>query len=213
MTMKFRNGIAEPTRRDLLLISTVATGVAGAFAATVPLISQMNPDASAVASGGPIDIGLGEVEPGSQIVVMWQKKPVFVTFRTNKILASLQDNALVAQLADPDSLNFQQPAYAKNWHRSLTPEIGVYVGVCTHLGCIPQFHPSADSDDLPEDWRGGYFCACHGSKYDLAGRVFSDVPAPFNLPVPPHRFVNDTTIRIGENPKGAHFDFGSILQL
>jgi ubiquinol-cytochrome c reductase iron-sulfur subunit len=203
----------EPTRRDLLFMTTAATGVVGVAATLVPVIDQMNPDASTIAAGGPIDLDLGEVEPGAQIVLRWRSSPIFVLFRTPEMLEVLQDPRLVKELADPHSEQLQQPPYANNWHRSLTPEIAVLVGVCTHLGCIPQYDPSASSVDPVANWLGGYFCPCHGSKYDLAGRVFRDVPAPYNLPVPPYRFVTDTKIRIGENPPNVSFDFSSILQM
>lgn len=205
--------VEKPTRRDLLYIATAATGVAGAAASLVPLIDQMNPDASTLAAGGPVDIDLGQVEPGGQIVILWRKKPIFVVFRTQENLQLLQSRQLLIELADPDSKYLQQPPYAKNWHRSLTPEIGVFVGICTHLGCVPQFDPLPNASDPAPNWLGGYFCACHGSKYDLAGRVFRDVPAPYNLPVPPYRFTGDTTIRVGENPPNEDFDFSTIRQL
>jgi ubiquinol-cytochrome c reductase iron-sulfur subunit len=204
---------AKPNRRDFLYIATAATGALGAAAAMAPLIEQMEPDASTIAAGGPVDVDLGEVEPGGQIVVMWRRRPVFVIFRTSESLKTLQSPQLLNELADPHSDYLQQPPYAKNWSRSLTPEIGVFVGVCTHLGCIPEFFPLPNAADPVAGWLGGYFCACHGSKYDLAGRVFRDVPAPYNLPVPPYRFTSDTTIRIGENPPGQRFDFTSILQM
>jgi ubiquinol-cytochrome c reductase iron-sulfur subunit len=107
----------------------------------------------------------------------------------------------------------QQAPYAANWHRSIKPEFGILVGICTHLGCIPMFYPQPNASAPTTDWPGGYFCPCHGSKYDAAGRVFSGVPAPYNLPVPPYRFVSDSTIRVGENPPGSNFDFASIRQL
>ena len=194
--------VAEPTRRDFLFVATAATGAVGAAASLAPLIEQMNPDASAIAAGGPVDIDLGDVEPGGQVVILWRKKPIFVVFRTQENLQVLQGPQLLNELADPHSKYLQQPPYAKNWHRSLTPEIGVFVGICTHLGCIPQFDPLPNAVDPVPNWLGGYFCSCHGSKYDLAGRVFRDVPAPYNLPVPPYRFTSDTTIRSrGESAK------------
>jgi len=126
----------------------------------------------------------------------------------------MQGKQLTSQLADPDSDQLQQPPYATNWHRSLTPELGVLVGICTHLGCIPLFYPNASETTPVASWLGGYFCPCHGSKYDAAGRVFSGVPAPYNLPVPPYRFVNDKTLRIGENDASATaWNFDSIRQL
>ncbi|MFY9627000.1 MAG: ubiquinol-cytochrome c reductase iron-sulfur subunit [Methylocystis sp.] len=202
-----------PTRRDLLFITTGAMGVIAAGAALIPLVDQMNPDASAIAAGGPVDLNLDQVEPGSQVVVLWRSRPILVVFRTIEAIKALQDPSLLKALADPQSEQLQQPPYARNWHRSLTPEIAVLVGVCTHLGCIPQFDPLPNATEPAQNWLGGYFCACHGSKYDLAGRVFRDVPAPYNLPVPPYRFLTDTTIRIGENPPNVDFDFSSIQQM
>jgi ubiquinol-cytochrome c reductase iron-sulfur subunit len=177
------------------------------------MFSQMNPDAATLAAGGPVDLDLSKLEPGQQIVVRWQDHPVFVIRRPAKLLQGLQDPKLIARLADPNSEEAQQPPYAKNWHRSANPEYGVLVGICTHLGCIPTFYPNASSSEPIADWLGGYFCPCHGSKYDLAGRVFNGVPAPYNLPIPPYRFVNESMLRIGENPPGVQFDFGSILQI
>ncbi len=203
----------EPTRRDFLYVATASVAAVGALATLVPLIDQMNPDAATLAAGGPVDLDLSKVQPGQQVVVTWRGHPVFVTNRPPGLLHTLQDPRLLAQLADPLSSELQQPAYAVNWHRSLKPEYGVLVGICTHLGCIPLFEPLQNASQPTANWLGGYFCPCHGSKYDLAGRVFNGVPAPYNLPVPPYRFVNDTTVRIGENPLGSNFDFSSIRQI
>jgi ubiquinol-cytochrome c reductase iron-sulfur subunit len=200
-------------RRDFLYMATAAFGALGAATTLIPLIDQMNPDASTLAAGGPIDFDLGKVKPGQQAVVRWRERPVFIVNRTPQILRTLQDPALLAKLADPQSSQRQQPPYAENWHRSVKPEYGVLIGICTHLGCIPIFDPSPDATQPAANWLGGYFCPCHGSKYDLAGRVFSGVPAPYNLPVPPYHFLTDTTIRIGENSPGVSFDFSAILQI
>jgi ubiquinol-cytochrome c reductase iron-sulfur subunit len=185
----------------------------GAAATLVPLISQMNPDASTLAAGGPVDLDISKIEPGQQVVVRWRERPVFVFHRTPATLKTLQDKQLTSQLADPNSQQLQQAPYATNWHRSIKPDFGVLVGICTHLGCIPLFYPQPNATSPVSDWLGGYFCPCHGSKYDPAGRVFSGVPAPYNLPVPPYTFASNTTIRIGENPSGSNWDFGSIRQL
>jgi ubiquinol-cytochrome c reductase iron-sulfur subunit len=179
----------------------------------VPLIAQMNPDASTLAAGGPVDLDVGKIEPGQQVVIRWRERPIFVFHRTPQNLQTLQDQRLLSQLADPNSSQLQQGPYAANWHRSIKPEFGVLVGICTHLGCIPIFYPQPNASAPTTDWPGGYFCPCHGSKYDGAGRVFSGVPAPYNLPVPPYRFVSESTIRVGENPPGSNFDFASIRQL
>jgi ubiquinol-cytochrome c reductase iron-sulfur subunit len=203
----------EPTRRDFLYVATATVAAFGAAASLAPLIDQMNPDAGTLAAGAPVNIDLSKVEPGQQVVIRWRERPVFVTHRTPAILHALQNPQLVDQLADPQSDELQQPPYARNWHRSLKPEYGLLVGICTHLGCIPMFYPQPNAGSPAQNWPGGYFCPCHGSKYDLAGRVFSGVPAPYNLPVPPHHYINDTTVRIGENPEGVAFDFGSIRQI
>ena len=203
----------HPTRRDFLYIATATVGAVGAIAASWPLIDQMNPDASTLAAGGPVDFDVGKLVTGQQAVVRWRSRPAFVVHRTPAMLAVLQEAQLTQQLADPQSKELQQPPYADNWHRSVKPEYGVLVGICTHLGCIPKFEPAPDATQPARHWPGGYFCPCHGSKYDLAGRVFSGVPAPYNLPVPPYHFVSKTVIRIGENPEASNFDFASIRQI
>jgi ubiquinol-cytochrome c reductase iron-sulfur subunit len=204
---------AETTRRDFLYIATVTVGAVGAAATLIPLIDQMNPDAATIAAGAPVEFDLSKVQPGQQTVVRWRERPIFIINRTLQILQTLQSPELLAELADPQSSELQQPPYADNWHRSVKPEYSVLVGICTHLGCIPIFEPLPNATQPAANWLGGYFCPCHGSKYDLAGRVFSGVPAPYNLPVPPHRFINDTTIRIGENPPNVDFDFSTIRQI
>jgi ubiquinol-cytochrome c reductase iron-sulfur subunit len=204
----------EATRRDFLYIATVTVGAVGAAAALVPLVDQMNPDASTLAAGGPVDLDLSKVDEGAQIVIRWRQRPVFVFHRSKQTLDSMQSSQMVSLLSDPDSGQMQQPPYATNWHRSIKPEFGIVIGICTHLGCIPLFFPSPSATVPVSNWPGGYFCPCHGSKYDPAGRVFSGVPAPYNLPVPPYRFLNDTTLRVGENDASAvGWNFDSILQL
>jgi ubiquinol-cytochrome c reductase iron-sulfur subunit len=204
---------SDTTRRDFLYIATAAVGAIGACATLAPLIEQMNPDASTLAAGGPVDVDLSKVAPGQQIVVRWRSRPIFIINRPPQVLQALQAPQLLAQLADPSSAELQQPPYAQNPYRSVKPEFAVLVGICTHLGCIPLFYPQPNASQPAANWPGGYFCPCHGSKYDLAGRVFQGVPAPYNLPVPPYHFISDTTIRVGENPDGVDFDFGSILQI
>ncbi len=204
---------AEPTRRDFLYIATAAVAGIGGLATLVPLISQMEPDKATIAAGAPVSVDLSHLSPGQQVQVFWRSKPIFIVNRTPAILKTLQEPELLARLSDPNSEAMQQPPYAKNWHRSAKPEYAVLVGICTHLGCIPKFLPTPDPTSPATDWLGGYFCPCHGSKYDLAGRVFSGVPAPYNLPVPPYRFENDHMLRIGENPAGVTFDLGEVRQL
>jgi ubiquinol-cytochrome c reductase iron-sulfur subunit len=204
----------EGTRRDFLFIATATVGAVGAAAALVPLVDQMNPDASTLAAGGPVDLDLTKVDEGAQVVVRWRQRPVFVFHRSKQTLDSMQSSQMISLLSDPDSGQMQQPPYAANWHRSIKPEFGVVIGICTHLGCIPLFYPSPSATVPVSNWPGGYFCPCHGSKYDPAGRVFSGVPAPYNLPVPPYRFLDDTTLRVGENDQSAvGWNFDSILQL
>jgi ubiquinol-cytochrome c reductase iron-sulfur subunit len=203
----------EPSRRDFLYIATGTVAAVGAVATLVPLIAQMNPDASTLAAGGPVELDVSKIEPGQQVVIRWRERPIFVFHRTPETIKTLQDPKLVSQLSDPNSQQIQQAPYATNWHRSIKPEYGVLVGICTHLGCIPLFYPQPNATAPASNWLGGYFCPCHGSKYDPAGRVFSGVPAPYNLPVPPYTFVSDTTLRVGENPNGSSWDFGSIRQL
>jgi ubiquinol-cytochrome c reductase iron-sulfur subunit len=201
------------TRRDFLYIATAAFGAVGAVASIVPMISQMNPDASTLAAGGPVDLDLSKIAPGQQVLLRWRTRPVFVTHRTPEAIAKLKDAALLSQLADPQSSELQQPPYVENWHRSVKPEFGVVIGICTHLGCIPLYEPDPNATSPAPNWPGGYFCPCHGSKYDLAGRVYRGVPAPYNLPVPPHLFPSDNLLRVGENPVGSAFDFATIRQI
>jgi len=201
----------DSSRRDFLVIAGNALLGVGAACAAWPLISSMNPSRDVIAAGAPIDVDLTPLQPGQQIIVMWRSRPVFIVNRPQTQLAMLQTAEDRALLRDPDSGALQQPPYAQNWHRSIKPEYLVLVGICTHLGCIPEFKPEPGS--ISADWPGGYFCPCHGSRYDLSGRVFSGVPAPLNLPVPPYHFVNDKTVRIGENPPDSAWDFGSIEQI
>jgi ubiquinol-cytochrome c reductase iron-sulfur subunit len=204
----------EATRRDFLFIATATVGAVGAAATLVPLIDQMNPDASTLAAGGPVDLDVSKIEENSQVMIGWRERPIFVFHRSKQTLDSMQSQQMVSLLSDPDSAQPQQPPYANNWHRSLKPEYGILVGICTHLGCIPLFYPTPSATTPVTNWPGGYFCPCHGSKYDPAGRVFSGVPAPYNLPVPPYRFVNATTLRVGENdPSAQAWNFDSIRQL
>jgi len=201
------------SRRDFLYVATGAVAAVGAVATLVPLVGQMNPDASTLAAGGPVDLDLSKVEPGQQVVIRWRQRPIFVFRRTKATLEMMQNSKLISRLSDPHSEELQQPPYATNWHRSIKPEYGILVGICTHLGCIPMFYPQPSATSPVADWLGGYFCPCHGSKYDPAGRVYSGVPAPYNLPVPPYHFVDEKTLRVGENPKGSTWDFSSIRQL
>jgi ubiquinol-cytochrome c reductase iron-sulfur subunit len=200
------------TRRDFLLLTAGALGAVGAAVTVWPFIDALNPAADTLAAGAPLDVDLSPVKPGQQILVVWQGKPIFIVRRTPEQVKMLQNPKDLELLNDPNSDVDQQPPYAKNWHRSINPEYLVLVGICTHLGCIPEFQPTSGGF-LGASWPGGYFCPCHGSKYDLAGRVFAGVPAPYDLPVPPYRFPTKTSVRLGENPPNVSWDFSSIVQL
>ena len=207
------DGGASGSKRDFLFLMTGSLAAVGVAATAWPFIDQMNPDAATIAAAGPVDIDIQQLQPGQRIVALWAARPVFVVKRPEPALEELKNPKLLAGLRDPNSEEPQQPAYAANWSRSIKPEILVIVGVCTHLGCIPLFDPQPNPSDPAPDWPGGFFCPCHGSKYDLAGRVFQSVPAPYNLPVPPYHFPDDKTVRVGANPPGQNFDFNSILQV
>jgi len=203
----------EPPRRDFLKLVTGATAAIGTAAVAWAFIDSMNPAADVIAAGAPIDIDLSKLSPGQQIVVLWRGAPILLVHRTPDALKTLQTPSLVSRLSDPDSSVLQQPTYAKNWHRSVKPEYAVIVGICTHLGCLPGYFPNPSATDPVADWPGGYFCPCHGSKYDLAGRVYTGVPAPYNLPIPPYHFPAGNTVRIGENPPGVTFELSSVVQM
>ena len=182
-------------RRRMLLTATSAVGAVGVGFAAVPFLASWNPSAKAKAAGAPAEADISKLEPGQLLRVKWRGKPVWVIRRTEKNLADLE--SLNGKLADPDSQVPQQPEYCKNKNRSIKPEYMVAVGICTHLGCSPTYRPDVAPADLGPEWKGGFFCPCHGSTFDLAGRVYSGVPAPTNLVVPPHQYVSDSVILIG----------------
>ena len=181
-------------RRKFLTIATGVVGAAGAAAVAVPFVSSWSPSEKAKAAGAPVSVDISKIQPGQLIRVEWRGKPVWVVSRTQKILDEL--STLNDQLRDPDSIEAQQPEYATNEFRSLKSEIFVAVGICTHLGCSPTYLPDSFSEQV-EGVESGFFCPCHGSKFDLAGRVFQNVPAPTNLVIPPHHYTSDTQILIG----------------
>lgn len=191
------------TRRHFLTVATAATGVVGAVAAAVPFVASFKPSARAQALGVPVEADISKLEPGALLKLEWRGKAIYIVHRTEEMLSSLDRD--VGLLEDPDSADdgSVQPEYARNSHRSIKPAFLVLEGVCTHLGCAPLARFEVGPADLGADWPGGFFCPCHGSKFDLAGRVFSGVPAPYNLPVPPHRYVNDNTIVIGADAGSA----------
>ncbi|MGA7799773.1 MAG: ubiquinol-cytochrome c reductase iron-sulfur subunit [Gammaproteobacteria bacterium] len=193
------DGVDKSRRRFLTAAATVVGGVGAVYVAT-PFVSSMQPSARAKALGAPVEADISKLEAGQLMRVKWRGKPVWIVNRTKKMLDDLP--TLDSQLRDPKSLEPQQPKYAQNEYRSIKPEYLVAVGICTHLGCSPTYRPEVAPADLGVEWKGGFFCPCHGSRYDLAGRVYDGVPAPLNLEVPPYRYLTDTLVRIGED-KGA----------
>ncbi len=191
-------GVDKSRRRFLTAATSVVGGVGVAFAA-YPFLATWMPSAKAQSAGAPVEAGIGKMEPGQQIVVKWRGKPVWIVRRDDAMLAGLKKNEELDVLRDPMSEKSIQPEYCKNEHRSIKPEYLVVIGICTHLGCSPTYRPELAPADLGPDWQGGYLCPCHGSKFDLAARVFKGVPAPTNLVIPPHKYLNDTTVLIGED--------------
>jgi ubiquinol-cytochrome c reductase iron-sulfur subunit len=190
------------TRRNFLIGATSVVGSVGVVGVAVPFIGSWNPSAKALAAGAPIKVDVSRLEPGDMLgpIPAWRDKPVFIVKRTDAMVAALGKTS--ARLADPDSIQAQQPDYARNEGRSIRPDLLVLVGICTHLGCSPKFNPEVTPQEYDPDWLGGFYCPCHGSKFDLAGRVYSGVPAPTNLEVPPYFYENDTVLVIGKD-KGA----------
>ncbi|KAB7623838.1 ubiquinol-cytochrome c reductase iron-sulfur subunit [Alkalilimnicola sp. S0819] len=193
------DGADKSRRRFLTAAATVVGGVGVAYTA-VPFLASWKPSARAQAAGAPVEVDISKLEPGQRVNAEWRGRPIWVVRRTDEMLERL--NTVDDQLADPASEVPQQPDYAQNQYRSIKPEYMVLIGICTHLGCSPLFRPEPDAADLGPNWPGGFFCPCHGSKFDLAGRVWAGVPAPTNMEVPPYYFVNENTILVGED-KGA----------
>jgi ubiquinol-cytochrome c reductase iron-sulfur subunit len=188
-------------RRHFLTVATVATAAAGAAFVAVPFLASWKPSARAKAMGAPVEVDIAKLEPGAMAKVEWRGKAIFVVHRTPEMLASLK--GVEGSLRDPGSKESEQPEFARNEARAARPEILVLVGVCTHLGCAPLDKFTPGDVTVAADWKGGFFCPCHGSKFDMSGRVYKDVPAPTNLPVPPYRFVGDTRILIGAESENA----------
>ncbi len=189
-------------RRRFLTAATSAVGVAGAVGVLVPFVGSWNPSAKAKAAGAPVKADISKLEPGQMVVVEWRGKPVYVVHRTEAQITDLAK--LNDKLKDPDSEISSQPGYIHGIGRSLRPEIFVVEGLCTHLGCAPKFRPEVGAADLGGDsWLGGFFCPCHGSKFDLAGRVFAGVPASANLVIPPYSFEGDNVLVIGVDAEAA----------
>ncbi|MGV6826514.1 MAG: ubiquinol-cytochrome c reductase iron-sulfur subunit [bacterium] len=184
-------------KRRFLTAATSVVGAVGAGFALVPFIKSMNPSARAKALGAPAEADISKLESGALLRVKWRGKVCWIVNRTEQNLADLKANT--SHLADAASDMPQQPEYCKNEYRSIKPQYFIAVGICTHLGCSPSYRPEVAPEDLGADWKGGFFCACHGSKFDMAGRVYSGVPAPTNLVIPPHQYLSDTLVLIGED--------------
>jgi ubiquinol-cytochrome c reductase iron-sulfur subunit len=200
-------------RRNFLTVATGAVGAAGLGFAAWPLIDQMNPDASVVAAGDFVEIDVTRLLPGHPQMARWHFLPIVIVKRAPDVLKMLQESKRAARLVDPNSDEDQQPAYAKNWHRSLHLEYSVLVGVCTYCGCATKCMSGDDAVAFDADGAGGHFCPCCASKYDLAGCAYYGAIARHNLPVPPHSFADEKTLRIGKNPPGEIFFFESIRQI
>lgn len=186
------NEVDYQRRRFLTRITTLLTGI-GAFFAAIPFISSWWPSAKAQAAGAPVSCDISQLQPGQMVIVEWRGRPVWIVRRTKEALERLSQ--LAPELRDPESLVDQQPTYAKNLYRSRNPEYLVLIGICTHLGCSPKYRPQPG--EVSMRWPGGFYCPCHGSLFDMAGRVFKGVPAPINLEVPPYIFTDEKTILVG----------------
>jgi ubiquinol-cytochrome c reductase iron-sulfur subunit len=195
------DAVVDPSRRTWIAI-TCGAGAVGGVAVAVPFVSTFAPSERAKAAGAPVQVDISAIRPGEKLTVEWRGKPVWIVRRTPEQLASLPK--LESQLADPNSKRtaYPVPEYARNEWRSIKPEVFVGVGICPHLGCSPseKFQPGAQPS-LPDDWMGGFLCPCHGSTFDMAGRVFKNKPSPDNLEVPPHMYLSDTVVLIGEDKK------------
>jgi ubiquinol-cytochrome c reductase iron-sulfur subunit len=196
--------MSEPVdtgRRQFLTVATVATGAVGAAFAAVPFLASWKPSARAKALGAPVEVDISKVEPGAMIKVEWRGRAIYIVHRTPQMLTQLE--GMAPRLRDPESEQSEQPDFARSAARALKPEYLVLVGVCTHLGCAPLDRFTPGDVTVSADWPGGFFCPCHGSKFDLSGRVFKDVPAPTNLSVPPYRFLSDSRLLIGSETGNA----------
>lgn len=188
----------DQKRRCFLRRATTAVGGIGLAAAAVPFLSYWMPSEDTLAAGEPIEIDISQMKPRQQLTVPWRGMPIWIIYRDQEMLDTL--SKLTDKLRDPLCEQDQQPEYCKNIHRSIKPQFLVAIGVCTHLGCVPTYRPDAGS--VSPAWLGGFYCPCHGSEYDLSGRVYQNVPAPLNLKIPNHMYVSDTKIKIGEDKNG-----------
>lgn len=190
---------ADNARRHFLRAGVGALAVVGTGLAAWPFLQSWRPSARARAAGEPVVIDPSKIEPGQQVTLSWRGKPIFVLRRTESMISELTQASLLQRLRDPDSEQPQQPEYAGGPLRSRRRDLFVAIGLCTHLGCVPNFHPETGDTVFATAWTGGYFCPCHGSKFDLAGRVFRNVPAPLNLAIPPHYYGDSGLLIIGQD--------------
>jgi len=196
------NEEVNTSRRRFLATSTAVVGTAGLAGVAVPFLGSWQPSARAKAAGAPVKADISKIEPGKMITVEWRGKPVYIVRRTEEQLKNVE--SLADKLKDPDSAGSNQPAYVSGFERSsIKPEFGIFVGLCTHLGCAPKFQPEVGPAPFDAEWLGCFFCPCHGSKFDLSGRVYKGVPASANLEIPPHRYESDAIVVIGEDEGAA----------
>ena len=188
---------SDPGRRKFLIASTSVVGTVGVAGAAIPFLSALKPSAKAQAAGAPTKVDISKLEKGEMMLVEWRGLPIYIIRHTTESLKALKQN--ISRLLDPDSKEDQQPEYARNENRSRREDIVVLEAVCTHLSCAPKFYPELGSNEFDDNWQGGFFCPCHGSKFDLAGRVYSGVPAPTNMTVPPHYYESENILVIGED--------------
>ncbi|WP_026279485.1 MULTISPECIES: ubiquinol-cytochrome c reductase iron-sulfur subunit [unclassified Thioalkalivibrio] len=185
-------------RRRFLVAATSVVGGAGVAAVAAPMLASLQPSARAQAAGAPVEVALGEIEPGQRISVEWRGQPIWVVRRTDEMIEGL--SKITDRLRDPHSeVEEQQPPYAQNEHRSIDPEFLVVIGICTHLGCSPSYRPEIGDPEMGAAWQGGWLCGCHGSRFDMAGRVYSNMPAATNLVIPPYKYLTDDVILVGED--------------
>ena len=199
--MYMQEGKIDKQRRRFLTTAATVAGGAGAMATAIPFISTLSPSAKTKAIGAPVEVDISHLQPDQRMIVKWQGKPVWILRRDERTISDL--DSLDTDLRDPKSNDEQQPEYAKNEYRSIKPEYLVVIGLCTHLGCSPNYFPVGEQQELGPDWKGGFWCPCHGSRFDMAGRVFKGVPAPANLVVPPYKFISASVIRIGDDSGGS----------
>ncbi len=191
----------DPGRRRFLTLATSGVGAVGAGFVAWPFLASLKPSERAKALGAPVVVDIASLEAGQKLTVGWRGKPVWIVKRTPEMVENLAK--VTGELADPDSQQNQQPDYITGEARAIKPEVLVMIGSCTHLGCSPTFKPEHPAPEIAANWQGGFYCPCHGSKFDLSGRVYKNVPAPLNLQVPPYRFASDTSIVVGEDPVSA----------